>query len=531
MENLNTSMPKFANVPLMTQAIEQGYTPETDIFSTDPAQQFMGSLEPNPIFPLLQGINPEDLLVGAKGGTATGQGIGVDDSMALTTQEENKAKTLARQSTLGMSEQEVVHKAMQDIANLGNTQSFLYDIPEESDQIWGTVLAVALPMLGAVAAGRSSNVNNAKMAQIIAAVVGSGAKTWDYYDNSIQIAKNIPTLESLGHTPESIQQLVKDHDYNAFAQRFASNPYRGKTRNDTKFYRAGDKMLNGQIAPETGTYDLIYRSDAHGFEELDTINFTNPDKDAQFFKAGQQMPNGETASETGYYSEHIAMDNHGNSELQYKLTKPWTDAEALADKRYKQAVDLQNLRNLNAQELQKLKDSEGRLYASTAQMRDEAGSEAVQLYTKAQSALTMAERVANTPESEWAEGLWGSATKAMTNLVGGQDEFDLLKKQYTALINSEVIGSLPPGAASDKDVQLFLSGFPNDSWDKDQVESWLKGRAKTLATGAKMAEFKADYITRNNGLSSVDGVTYLQAWKQRNGQANTEPSSDPLGIR
>ena len=47
--------------------------------------------------------------------------------------------------------------------------------------------------------------------------------------------------------------------------------------------------------------------------------------------------------------------------------------------------------------------------------------------------------------------------------MGNENKVSELRQQYRAIRNTAALGGLPPGAASDKDIEMAMSGFPTDT--------------------------------------------------------------------
>lgn len=137
------------------------------------------------------------------------------------------------------------------------------------------------------------------------------------------------------------------------------------------------------------------------------------------------------------------------------------------------------------------------------------------------------ENLANDIErSNFSGGLLGSTwSEALKEATGSQDAVSELRRGFNGLRASQVVNNLPPGAASDTDIALALSGFPSDKANKQQVTSFLRGYAKLQRANADFNNFKADYISQNG---SERGM--LGAWKeQRNTPARTAPAASSDG--
>jgi hypothetical protein len=123
------------------------------------------------------------------------------------------------------------------------------------------------------------------------------------------------------------------------------------------------------------------------------------------------------------------------------------------------------------------------------------------------SALGMAKRYETLKPTG---GFGGSVFESWKSSIGGQDEVSALKTGFTNLVNTGIIGSLPPGVASDKDIEMAKSGFPNSSWNADEIASWLRGNAKLQAYQSERSRFEAQWISDNKG----DASGWNNAWDE-----------------
>jgi hypothetical protein len=94
--------------------------------------------------------------------------------------------------------------------------------------------------------------------------------------------------------------------------------------------------------------------------------------------------------------------------------------------------------------------------------------------------------------------------------TGNQDEITELRKEFFKIRGSEVVNNLPPGAASDADIAMALSGFPGDKASGKQISSFLRGLAKLKAKEKELNEFKANYVSEKGTERGM-----LQEWKAK----------------
>lgn len=117
-------------------------------------------------------------------------------------------------------------------------------------------------------------------------------------------------------------------------------------------------------------------------------------------------------------------------------------------------------------------------------------------------------------------GVAGQFSEKLKELTGEQDAVSSLRREYNAIKGSQVVTNLPPGAASDKDIELAMSGFPTDRASGKQISGFLRGLAKLQKANADLQNFKADYISENGTERGM-----LQAWKA---QGKTGSAKTPL---
>ena len=136
---------------------------------------------------------------------------------------------------------------------------------------------------------------------------------------------------------------------------------------------------------------------------------------------------------------------------------------------------------------------------------DEAVRESNAARTKGLQAMSLAKRyevVQPTP------GFGGTALSAFNDFLGTQGDADMLKREFNGFVNNSVMLSLPPGAASDSDVELARSGFPDARYNADLIQKYLKGVAKASAIVSEYEQQRAEYISKNKG----NQAGFLEEW-------------------
>lgn len=100
------------------------------------------------------------------------------------------------------------------------------------------------------------------------------------------------------------------------------------------------------------------------------------------------------------------------------------------------------------------------------------------------------------PPSGWT----GNALEWMKKATGGQDQFTKLKQEYVKLRNTDVLKNLPPGVASDKDIEIALSAFPDENANPTQITAFLRGMAKLQQYSSSVNKAKAEWVSQNGSL-------------------------------
>lgn len=125
----------------------------------------------------------------------------------------------------------------------------------------------------------------------------------------------------------------------------------------------------------------------------------------------------------------------------------------------------------------------------------------------AASSLALSDRAQGLADRFQASGVggygWGSsAREAFRGVFGQQDAITGLRNEYQQIVNQQAVKNLPPGPASDKDIQLAKQGFPPANASKEYIVSFLRGMAKMQQAVAGGEQRKADWISANGSLGT-----------------------------
>lgn len=94
--------------------------------------------------------------------------------------------------------------------------------------------------------------------------------------------------------------------------------------------------------------------------------------------------------------------------------------------------------------------------------------------------------------SEWIKGQ-----------TGNQGAMSQLRNEYTRIRNSQAIKMLPPGPATDKDIELAMKGFPAETADSRTIASFLRGMAKMNQRDAAYQQMQAEWVNQVGNMGST----------------------------
>jgi hypothetical protein len=132
---------------------------------------------------------------------------------------------------------------------------------------------------------------------------------------------------------------------------------------------------------------------------------------------------------------------------------------------------------------------------------------------------SQATNLADAFDRERPAGGWvGNAFEALKKAAGGQDKFTSLKQEYIKLRNTDVLKNLPPGVASDKDIEIALKAFPDEGANPDQISSFLRGVAKLQGYNSAVNKAKSEWVNSNGSLGPARSVFSAGGVEVKKGQ-------------
>jgi len=227
----------------------------------------------------------------------------------------------------------------------------------------------------------------------------------------------------------------------------------------------------------------------------------------------RQLSVEEQRAETAAEQVKLAADELAFNETVQADLRDWRDrqiSEAELDRTLKRdELDLrERLAELQKEDL----DSRTRAYLR------ESDEKASALYEDASATRQLAEQF---NAANYNPGMAGEIEEKWKSITGTQDEITALRTRFNNIINAAVMDGLPPGAASDKDIELAMRGFPNENWPPEQIASYLAGMQKLSYIAAEKENERLKFLRANDGSPAmIDSetdqiVTFNDFWARK----------------
>ena len=118
-------------------------------------------------------------------------------------------------------------------------------------------------------------------------------------------------------------------------------------------------------------------------------------------------------------------------------------------------------------------------------------------------------------------GAYSTLKAAFKNFTGTRDFESFARTAYTRERNTEIINSLPPGVASDRDIAIFSEGFPPDNASIAEVYEFLQAAKRVNSYVRDEQNLKTQFIEnqRKEGIYEDATTIGFSAFKNAYGDA------------
>jgi hypothetical protein len=131
-------------------------------------------------------------------------------------------------------------------------------------------------------------------------------------------------------------------------------------------------------------------------------------------------------------------------------------------------------------------------------IQDKASSGAAEANSRSSRAQSLITTVMQAPD--FNGGTAQAVEESIKNVTGLRDQRSQLITAANMIRVSEALEYLPPGAASDKDVELVMSGVPPENMGKEELLSFARGVKKLADKEAAYFRAKDNWISKNGNL-------------------------------
>lgn len=249
----------------------------------------------------------------------------------------------------------------------------------------------------------------------------------------------------------------------------------------------GPALASLGVSPEQAMQ--LYQQDPQQFNSLlNATRLATLPMDKQFQTQQQQQQIDETARSN---RAGEALQARGqNLSYQSAMTGHNLAAQRLALDQQEFGLKLQQAQ-MKAQELI---DGAPELSVNMEKAIEKSVNDATASNNSADSMLALAQQFR---QEKPTTGLFGNATNMFAKVTGTDTALRDLRIRQNALVNNQVLRFLPPGPATDRDVEIVRQGAPTDMDNPEVVARWLEAMSNLERRSAQFNDFKSEWMSAN----------------------------------
>ncbi|MCE9762400.1 phage DNA ejection protein [Citrobacter portucalensis] len=246
-----------------------------------------------------------------------------------------------------------------------------------------------------------------------------------------------------------------------------------------------------------------YQQSPEGFTQLTDLigmHAVGPEKyfDIQDKVAGRDIDRGKLAETIRSNQAGEALQQRGQDmSYQSAMTGHGIAAERLALDKQKFGLEVQQAQ----QKAEQLINAAPKLSVNMEKSIEKSTGDAAASRNAADSMTTLADTL---EKEKPTPGLFGSAENMFSKLTGQDNYLRDMRVRYNQLANAQATKLLPPGPASDKDIEFARKGIPSETDNPMVMSRWLRGMAKMESNNAKFNEFKSEWMSANGNPGQSD---------------------------
>lgn len=246
-----------------------------------------------------------------------------------------------------------------------------------------------------------------------------------------------------------------------------------------------------------------------GMAALGPIDYFN----VQDKMAGREIDRGRLAETIRSNQAGEALQARGqNLSYQSAMTGHGLAAERLALDKQKFGFEVQQAQK----KAEELINAAPKLSVNMEKAIEKSAGDAAASRNAADSMTTLADTL---EKEKPTPGLFGNAENMFTKLTGQDNYLRDMRIRFNQLANAQATKLLPPGPASDKDIEFARKGIPSETDNPMVMARWLRGMAKMESNNAKFNEFRSEWMSANGSPGQSDRNRNIMGMDVKKGES------------
>ncbi|EQC4183388.1 phage DNA ejection protein [Salmonella enterica subsp. enterica serovar Schwarzengrund] len=261
-----------------------------------------------------------------------------------------------------------------------------------------------------------------------------------------------------------------------------------------------------------------YQQSPEGFAQLTDLigmHAVGPEKyfDIQDKLTGREIDRGRLAETIRSNQAGEALQARGqNLSYQSAMTGHGLAAERLALDKQKFGFEVQQAQK----KAEELINAAPKLSVNMEKAIEKSAGDAAASRNAADSMTTLADTL---EKEKPTPGLFGNAENMFSKLTGQDNYLRDMRIRFNQLANAQATKLLPPGPASDKDIEFARKGIPSETDNPMVMARWLRGMAKMESNNAKFNEFKSEWMSANGSPGQSDRNRNIMGMDVKKGES------------
>lgn len=261
-----------------------------------------------------------------------------------------------------------------------------------------------------------------------------------------------------------------------------------------------------------------YQQSPEGFTQLtDLIGMraVGPEKyfDIQDKLTGREIDRGRLAETIRSNKAGEGLQARGqNLSYQSAMTGHGLAAERLALDKQKFGFEVQQAQK----KAEELINAAPKLSVNMEKAIEKSAGDAAASRNAADSMTTLADTL---EKEKPTPGLFGNAENMFSKLTGQDNYLRDMRIRFNQLANAQATKLLPPGPASDKDIEFARKGIPSETDNPMVMARWLRGMAKMESNNANFNEFRSEWMSANGSPGQSDRNRNIMGMDVKKGES------------